>query len=185
MTRNANVQDTLLGHPARRLDFNVPTKHRDWGASHTSSQPTLVVDDEKNMRITLAAILRRVGYAVTLAENGEEAVELCVHRSFDLVVMDVRMPGIDGVEAVRRIRRRQTETKVILMSAYSLSATDQSTLGDGVVPFFSKPLDIPGLLSQVEALTQSLVVHIQDMQHNGNGSRGWRVGYDNVNTDKP
>ena len=131
----------------------------------------LVVDDEKNMRTTLAAILRRVGYTVTVAGNGEEAVEICMRRPFDLVVMDARMPGIDGIEAVRRIRRRQIQIKVILMSAYSINATDHSSLGEGVIPFFSKPLDIPGLLRNVGMLTQSLDMPVRRMQHNGNGSR--------------
>jgi len=98
------------------------------------------------MRTTLAAILRRVGYTVALASDGEAAVEICMQHPFDLVVMDALMSGMDGKEAVRQIRRRQPQIHVIFMSAYGMDTTDH---------FFSKPLDIPGLLSEVGLLTQS------------------------------
>ena len=137
---------------------------------NSSGVQILVVDDEKNMRTTLAAILRRVGYTVILAEDGEEAVEICRRYPVDLVVMDARMPGLTGIEAARQIRRWQTQIKVILMSAYSVNLTDRSSLGEGVIPFFSKPLDIPVLLSNVKVLTQSLGVTSRHKPYNGNGS---------------
>lgn len=61
----------------------------------------LVVDDEPSMRKTVAAILRAEGYSVDVAASGEEAVELCSRSGYAVVLMDVRMPGIDGVEAFR------------------------------------------------------------------------------------
>ena len=82
-----------------------------------NSTKILVADDEKNMRVTLAAILEDKGYSITTADTGEKAVELCESERFDVVIMDVRMPGIDGVEAFRQIRRHKEGVKVILMSA--------------------------------------------------------------------
>ena len=58
----------------------------------------LVVDDEKNMRVTLAAILAEKGYTVAEAATGEQALDLCQQQAFDVVLMDVRMPGLNGVE---------------------------------------------------------------------------------------
>ena len=70
----------------------------------------LVVDDEKNMRATLAAILEEKGYAVVEAATGERALDLCHQQAFDVVLMDVRMPGLNGVETFRKIRRHQDGT---------------------------------------------------------------------------
>ena len=78
----------------------------------------LIVDDEMNMRRTLAAILSDEGYEVATAATGEEAVDLCSREQFGIVLMDVRMPGIDGVEAFRQIRRHREGVRVILMSAF-------------------------------------------------------------------
>ena len=104
---------------------------------------SLVVDDEKNMRRTFAAILEREGYEVIQAATGEQAIELCSTHAFDVVLMDVRMPGIDGVEAFRRIREQQGNAKVILMSAYDVQELKRVALEEGAIAFLSKPLDVP------------------------------------------
>ena len=78
-----------------------------------SDRQVLIVDDEANMRKTLAEILRDEGYQVTTAASGEEAIRLCQTNRFEAVLMDVRMPGIDGVEAFRQIRRHQEGVRVI------------------------------------------------------------------------
>jgi len=106
----------------------------------------LVVDDELNMRTTLADILADDGYDVTTAESGERAVKLFRRRPFDAVVMDVRMPGIDGIEACRRIRQIQPDAQVIMMSAYSVEQLVEDSLREGIVAFLRKPLDAEQLL---------------------------------------
>jgi len=112
------------------------------------SRPSiLVVDDEVNMRETLADILHAEGFDVRTAATGEKAVKICKSRLFDAVLMDVRMPGIDGIEASRRIRRIQGDVQVIIMSAYSVDHLVQSTPAEGIVAFLRKPLDAAELLS--------------------------------------
>ncbi len=107
----------------------------------------LVVDDERNMRTTLADILTDEGFEVFTAESGEKAVKICKQRLFDTVLMDVRMPGIDGIEAFRRVRRIQGDVRVILMSAYNVEHLAEETLREGVVAFLRKPLDAERLLT--------------------------------------
>ena len=116
-------------------------------------QPTtvLVVDDEPNMRVTLAAILEQEGYGVTIAATGEDAVEQTSKNRYDVVLMDVRMPGLGGLEAFRAMRRLQPAVRVLMMSAYSMPEVEQKALEEGVVVFLSKPLDIPELINTLRA----------------------------------
>lgn len=109
----------------------------------------LVVDDEKNMRTTLSDILEEEGFEVRTAESGEKAVKMCAKDDYDVVLMDVRMPGIDGVEAFRRIRRQHRDVRVIMMSGYSLERVEEAALREGAVAFVRKPLDADEVLSLI------------------------------------
>jgi two-component system response regulator HydG len=115
-----------------------------------TKQRILDVDDERNMRTTLADILADEGFEVSTAESGEKAVKICKHQLFDAVLMDVRMPGIDGIEAFRRIRRQGHKARVIMMSAYSVEHLIEETLEEGVVAFLRKPLDAAQLLELLD-----------------------------------
>jgi two-component system, NtrC family, response regulator HydG len=105
----------------------------------------LVVDDERNQRLTLSHILTEEGFDVVTAESGERAVRLCGEGRFDVVLLDVRLPGIDGVETARRIRRTQ-DPLVILMSAYRVEQLELEALADGARAFLRKPIDPATLL---------------------------------------
>lgn len=106
----------------------------------------LIVDDEQNMRRTLADIFQDEGFEVSVADCGERAVKMCVRNDYDAVLMDVRMPGIDGVEAFREIRRRNCSVPVVMMSAYSVDHVEKEALAQGVVAFVQKPLDAAKVL---------------------------------------
>lgn len=124
----------------------------------TLTTSVLVVDDEKNIRITLADILVGEGYDVHTAGTGEKAVKLCHKRSFDVVLLDVRMPGMDGFEAFRLIRRERPDICVIMMSAYSTQEFRQLALDEGATAFLRKPLDVERVLQLIrEAQTKSRV----------------------------
>jgi two-component system response regulator (stage 0 sporulation protein F) len=112
-----------------------------------SARHILVVDDETNMRETLADILLEEGFEVSTAETGEKAIKICRRQPFDTVLMDVRMPGIDGIEASRRIRRIHRDVKVIIMSAYSIDHLIEWSPTEGIVAFLRKPLDAAELLT--------------------------------------
>jgi len=146
-----------------------------------NTEKILVVDDEKSMRVTLAAILRDEGYEVTTAATGEEALELCSKESFGVVLMDVRMPGIDGVEAFRQIRRHQEGVRVILMSAYGMDALRDVALDEGVIAFLPKPLDLEKVVDLIRDVTGTAILVVENEQETASAlpsslkERGYRV----------
>lgn len=116
----------------------------------TRSARILVVDDEKNMRGTLAEILTEEGYSVDTAASGEAAVRACRSCEFHVILMDVRMPGINGVEAFRMIRSHRRDARVILMSAYSMEELKRAALDEGAVAFLPKPLNLESVVGLIE-----------------------------------
>ena len=96
----------------------------------------LVVDDEANVRLTLAMALRRLGHEVAIAPDAEAALDVLHERSFEWVVSDVRMPGMSGVELAALLGNSCDAPRVVLTSAYS-DVTAPCT----VVAFFQKPVD--------------------------------------------
>lgn len=118
----------------------------------------LVVDDEPNMRTTLTEILVNEGYPVHNAGTGEEAIGLCRKIQPQIILMDVRMPGIDGVEAFRHIRRHQEGVRVILMSAYSTEALKEAALDEGAIAFLSKPLDLQKVIDLIDEVTETTIL---------------------------
>ncbi len=84
----------------------------------------LVVDDDKNLRRLYQAELEAEGYRVILAENGQQAVNLAASESLDLIVMDIRMPEMDGLEAMARLLQDRGGLPIILNSAYSYFQED-------------------------------------------------------------
>lgn len=101
----------------------------------------LVVDDEENVRRLLAAVLKREGYEVVTAENGEEAVEIAKQSVPDLVLMDIRMPKMDGIAAFKAIREFRRDMTVILMTAYASVETAVNAMKTGAFDYIIKPFD--------------------------------------------
>jgi len=108
----------------------------------------LVVDDEADMRNGLSRNLKTRGYRVSMASTGEEAVRQAGEVSPDGVLMDIRMPGINGVEAFRRIRDKCPGSFVIFMTAHSDLSDEAAILGAGEV--LIKPFDFARLCRHIE-----------------------------------
>ena len=121
----------------------------------------LIVDDEKNLRTTLADILGGEGYEVATADSGEKAVKMFEKRAYDLVLMDVRMPGMDGMEAFRIIRRKRRDAQVVLMSAYSMDHLRRQCLDEGAIAFVRKPLDVENLVKLIRGTREMTVLAVE------------------------
>ncbi len=99
----------------------------------------LVVDDERQMRESVSLLLGASGYDVVTAENAEEALEKFKQADFDVVLTDIRMPGLSGVELVERIHNLDPEMPVILMTAYAEMDVSLDAIHKGAFDFIIKP----------------------------------------------
>jgi CheY-like chemotaxis protein len=114
----------------------------------------LIVDDEESTRLLLERILESVaGLEMTLAGNGEEALELLSGRSFDLILLDLLMPGIGGIEALTRMRgsAANRDTPVIVVSMLADADTKVVCQSMGVVDYLVKPIQRQAIISAVKA----------------------------------
>lgn len=123
----------------------------------------LVVDDLKGSRLTLGGILEDEGHNVVLAENGYQAIEAARQISFDLVFMDIKMPGINGVQTFREVKKINPRAAVIMMTAYSVEDLVREALEEGAYAVVYKPFDIEHIVSIIEsALHKTLILVVDD-----------------------
>ena len=117
------------------------------------SQPAriLTVDDEASIRLTLAAMLRRAGYDVTSAESGEEAVALLEQHGFDLLLVDLKMPGMDGMQVVAAARQRQPDLAIIVLTGHGSLDTAIDGLHQGVFDYVLKTAEPAHVVERVAA----------------------------------
>lgn len=110
----------------------------------------LIVDDDRQMVRTLCDILRLRGWDVEGAHSGEEALEFVRTRPYRLALMDVRMAGMNGVEAMKALRAARPELRVILMTAYTASELLAEAEREGAVRILAKPVAVQSLLDMLE-----------------------------------
>jgi DNA-binding NtrC family response regulator len=123
----------------------------------------LVVDDLRSIRLTLGGILEDEGYNVVLAEDGYQAIEMAKQTTFDLIFMDIKMPGINGVQTFREIKRINPEAVVIMMTAYSVEDLVREAVEEGAYAVVYKPFDIDKIVSIIEsALSKTLILIVDD-----------------------
>ncbi|MFZ1977947.1 MAG: response regulator [Bacteroidota bacterium] len=122
----------------------MPTKNR-----------ILVVDDEEALRIVLSAELEGEGYQVSNAADGQEAINILKKQEFDLILLDIKMPNVDGFEVLKYVKERLPKTKVIMLTGFAdlKNAIESKKLG--AEDFISKPYDLVDLLTTVERVLTS------------------------------
>ena len=105
----------------------------------------LVVDDDQSIATAFERFLRHEGHVCTVASNAEDALRLVGERDPDLVVMDIRMPGVDGLQALQLLRSRYPDLYVVMMTAYGTSQTSIDAIRAGAFEYLTKPLDLDQL----------------------------------------
>ena len=101
----------------------------------------LIVDDEQDIRDASERILSRIGYRVQKASRGDEALDILNKNSIDIVLLDLKMPGMDGMEVLTRIRERSTEIQVIVITGYATVETAIEAMKQGAYDFIPKPFE--------------------------------------------
>jgi two-component system response regulator PilR (NtrC family) len=114
----------------------------------------LVVDDELSMREVLEVLLSRAGYRVTLAANGKSALSLIEKDTFDLLLCDIRLGDMAGLEVLKASKKRHPETVVIMISAYASTETAVEAMNNGAFDYVPKPFDKDELLETIEKALQ-------------------------------
>jgi DNA-binding response OmpR family regulator len=112
----------------------------------------LIIDDEASLRQTLARVLQRAGHEVTTAGAGQEALALLAQQAFDLVYLDIRMPEMNGLEALKAIHAAQPELPVILFTAQPDLNSALEALRQGAVDYLLKPLQPQALIERTQAV---------------------------------
>jgi len=110
----------------------------------------LVIEDEPSMRIGLACTLENAGYQVVSEESGHAGLDEYEKGTFDLVITDLRLPDINGIEILRTVKRRRSETGVIVITAYAEVKTAVEAMRAGAVDYISKPFEADELLLIIE-----------------------------------
>lgn len=112
----------------------------------------LVVDDDKNTRLLMRALLEGEHYTVTLAANGEEALDTMERNHVDLVLLDLMMPRMDGYEFTRELRAANNDLPILMVSAKQLPDDRKKGFLAGIDDFMVKPVDEEELLLRIKAL---------------------------------
>jgi len=126
-----------------------------------SAEPTpkpriLIVDDEPSMREMLRIVLRRDGYEVTVAANGAEALDVLQRERMDLLLSDIRMPDISGVEVLRAAKEANKDLVAFMMTAFASTDTAVEAMRLGAVDYFTKPFNMDELRIKVRQHLETL-----------------------------
>jgi CheY-like chemotaxis protein/anti-sigma regulatory factor (Ser/Thr protein kinase) len=144
------------------LPFKLPNKISASKGNNRYELPSLseglkvlLVEDEAINRIACSKLLKKSGYIVTSAVNGQEALDHLSKEDFDLILMDIQMPVMDGMEATKSIRRSsfggaKTNIPIIAMTAYAMAGDKEKFLSAGMDDYISKPVDIGILRETIE-----------------------------------
>jgi DNA-binding NtrC family response regulator len=113
----------------------------------------LIVDDDPGQRSLLDSFLRSQGFCTILAENGEQALDKLREQKVEMMISDVRMPGLSGLETLRRARQENSIIPVLLVTAYADIREAVGAMRDGAVNYLAKPIDLDELLRIVQQAT--------------------------------
>ncbi len=114
----------------------------------------LIVDDDADLRETLAEIVQKAGYTTDIAASGEEALEKTGSEKFDIIMLDLIMPGIRGTDLLMLLKKRTPKTKVIMMTAFATVQNAVDAIQKGASDYITKPFNIEELLTTIRRIIE-------------------------------
>jgi len=137
----------------------------------------LLVDDEELFLTALAKRMTKRGYDVATAENGNIALEMAAARHFDVIVLDLAMPGIDGIETLKKLRIADPILQIILLTGHATVSAGVEAMKLGAMDFLEKPADFKDLLAKIEEAGSRKMnldlQHAEDQVSDIMGKKGW------------
>ncbi len=121
----------------------------------------LLVDDEEEFVETLAERMRNRGMDVATTTSGADALDRVDAEDFDVVVLDLKMPGIDGLEALKRIKRRRPDIQVVLLTGYATVEKGVEAIKEGALEFLEKPIDLASLTEAIHRAKATKMVLVE------------------------
>lgn len=128
----------------------------------TKKPRILVIDDEAVMRESLKDWLMEDGYEVDLAAGGREALDMAQEKDWDVILLDLKMPGIDGIETLERLKELNLQAEILMMTAYATVDTAVQAMKQGAFDYLAKPFDP----DQVEIQIKKIIVHKELVREN-------------------
>jgi DNA-binding response OmpR family regulator len=123
----------------------------------------LVVEDERRLANFISRALRENSYAVDMADNGEQALEMASLVSYDAILLDIRLPGLDGIQVCRELRHSRIDTPILMLTARTLVEHRVEGLDAGADDYLMKPFALAELLARVRALVRRRLNHGSDL----------------------
>ena len=110
----------------------------------------LVMEDDQSISAALDMILTEAGYDVEVAETGEDALELFEQKGFDLLIADLKLPGIGGIEVIRQVKEKKPETEVIVITGVGTQPIAEEAMTLGAHDFLPKPFTVNQLVAEID-----------------------------------
>ena len=120
----------------------------------------LIADDEDGLRLSMAGIIEMEGHEVITAVNGYEAIDFAKQNSFDIAFLDIKMPGINGVETFKQIKKISPETVVVMMTAYAVQHLIKEAISEGAYACINKPFDMDKIMNTIKEVSKKPFVFV-------------------------
>ncbi len=153
--------ESIKNEPMEVLHVIEPTQINKTAAAGKS---ILLIDDVEDNRILIQHILHKHGMRVSLATNGAQGVDSAMSNSFDLILMDIQMPVMDGYEATQRLRKLGYTKPIIALTAHAMKEDRVRCIAAGCNDYFTKPIHAANLIARISALCESAEMHLPSAQ---------------------